>query len=194
METLDLKVLEYENDEYANINGTSFQGVIKTTYDQLVEIFGKPTFTDADPYEKVNAEWTINSTVVEKDQDPDDYFYKVFTIYNWKDGRIPTEEYEWHIGGQDYEAKEIADAIFENYINKSKGQDVMVTTTVATVITMIATMFAYYFGRFVGSRDKVDIIVDSMLKRLEKDGFIRTKKGKDGEVELIKINDLTNEF
>lgn len=121
METLDLKVLEYENDEYANINGTSFQGVIKTTYDQLVEIFGKPTFTDADPYEKVNAEWTINSTVVEKDQDPDDYFYKVFTIYNWKDGRIPTEEYEWHIGGQDYEAKEIADAIFENYINKSKG-------------------------------------------------------------------------
>ena len=70
----------------------------------------------------------------------------------------------------------------------------MVTTTVATVITMIATMVAYYFGRFVGSRDKVDIIVDSMLKRLEKDGFIRTKKGKDGEVELIKINDLTNEF
>ena len=28
METLDLKVLEYENDEYANINGTSYQGVI----------------------------------------------------------------------------------------------------------------------------------------------------------------------
>ena len=66
----------------------------------------------------------------------------------------------------------------------------MVTTTVATVITMIATMFAYYFGRFVGSRDKVDIIVDSTLKRLEKDGFIRTKKGKDGEVELIKINEI----
>ena len=62
------------------------------------------------------------------------------------------------------------------------------------VTTTVATMFAYYFGRFVGSRDKVDIIVDSMLKRLEKDGFIRTKKGKDGEVELIKINDLTNEF
>ena len=70
----------------------------------------------------------------------------------------------------------------------------MVTTTVATVITMIATMFAYYFGRFVGSRDKVDIIVDSMLKRLEKDGFIRTKKGKDGETELIPIKDLTNGF
>ena len=66
METLDLKVLEYENDDLLNINGFHYVGVIKTTYDQLVEIFGKPTFTDADPYEKVNAEWTIQSTVVEK--------------------------------------------------------------------------------------------------------------------------------
>ena len=122
METLDLKVLEYENDEYANINGTCYQGVIKTTYDQLVDIFGKPTYTEADPYEKVNAEWTIQTKVIEKNAEyEDDDFYKVFTIYNWKDGYIPTEEYEWHIGGHDYEAKEIADAIFENGINKSKG-------------------------------------------------------------------------
>ena len=121
METLDLKVLEYENDDMLNTNGFHYVGVIKTTYDQLVEIFGKPTFTDADPYEKVNAEWTIQSTVVEKDQDPDDYFYKGFTIYNWKDGYIPTEEYEWHIGGEDAEAKEIADAIFENHINTNEG-------------------------------------------------------------------------
>ena len=61
METLDLKVLGYENDEDANVNGTCYQGVITTTYDQLVEIFGKPTYTDADPYEKVNAEWIIES-------------------------------------------------------------------------------------------------------------------------------------
>ena len=55
--------------------------------------------------------------VVEKNEDPDDYFYKGFTIYNWKTGYIPTEEYEWHVGGQDYEAHEIASAIFENHIN-----------------------------------------------------------------------------
>ena len=47
METLDLKVLGFENDEYASVNGTCYQGVIKTTYDQLVEIFGKPTYTEA---------------------------------------------------------------------------------------------------------------------------------------------------
>tara|TARA_B100001287_G_scaffold242039_1_gene217283 strand:- start:194 stop:586 length:393 start_codon:yes stop_codon:yes gene_type:complete len=121
METLDLKVLGYENDEDVNVNGMHYQGVIKTTYDQLVEIFGKPTYTDADPYEKVNAEWIIESKVVEKDEDPDDYFHKGFTIYNWKTGYIPTEEYEWHIGGHDFEAKEIADAIFENHINTNEG-------------------------------------------------------------------------
>lgn len=70
----------------------------------------------------------------------------------------------------------------------------MVTITTAVTITMVVTMFAFYFGRFIGSRDKVDILVESMLKRLEKDDFIRTRKGKDGEVELIKIKDLTNEF
>ena len=70
----------------------------------------------------------------------------------------------------------------------------MITITTAVTITMCCTMFAFYFGRFIGSRDKVDILVESMLKRLEKDDFIRTRKGKDGEVELIKIKDLTNEF
>ena len=122
METMDYKILGFENDEDANVNGTCYQGVIKTTYDQLVEIFGKPTYTEADPYEKVNAEWIIESKVVTKGDDDDDYFYKPFTIYNWKTGYIPTEEYEWHIGGHDFEAKEIADAIFENHINsKSEG-------------------------------------------------------------------------
>ena len=122
METLDLKVLDYENDDALNTNGFHYISSITATYDQLVEIFGKPTYTDADPYEKVNAEWTIESKVITDDaEDEDDYFYKGFTIYNWKTGYIPTEEYEWHVGGHDYEAHEIASAIFENHINKSKG-------------------------------------------------------------------------
>ena len=37
--------------------GTSLQGYKRTTYDRLVEVLGKPTFTSADPYDKVNCEW-----------------------------------------------------------------------------------------------------------------------------------------
>ncbi len=70
----------------------------------------------------------------------------------------------------------------------------MVTITTAVTITMLVTMFAFYFGQNLGRRERIEVIIDSMLTRLEKDGFIRTKKGKDGEIELIPIKDLTNGF
>ena len=57
---------------------------------------------------------------------------------------------------------------------------------------MIVTMFAFYFGQYLGRNDKVEVLVDSMLTRLEKDGYIKTKKNEKGEVELIPIKDLTN--
>jgi len=68
----------------------------------------------------------------------------------------------------------------------------MVTITTAVTITMIVTMFAFYFGQYLGRNDKVEVLVDSMLTRLEKDGYIKTKKNDKGEVELIPIKDLTN--
>ena len=68
----------------------------------------------------------------------------------------------------------------------------MVTITTAVTITMIVTMFAFYFGQYIGRNDKVEVLVDSMLTRLEKDGYIKTKKNEKGEVELIPIKDLTN--
>ena len=90
--------VKFETD--VNMHMSSLQGHIKTTYDKLVEIFGEPTHTDADPYEKVNAEWTVMA-------DTDEGFVK-FSIYNWKDGRIPTEEYDWHIGGYGFDAVDAA--------------------------------------------------------------------------------------
>ena len=85
----------FETD--VNMSMSSLQGYIKTTYDKLVEVLGEPTYTDADPYEKVNCEWTV--MVPQEDSSP-----VQFSIYNWKDGRIPTEEYEWHIGGYGFES------------------------------------------------------------------------------------------
>ena len=106
-----VKVLGYEADETVNVNGTHLVGEITTTYAKLVEQFGEPTFTDADPNEKVACEWTIDAKVVSDGDDEEDYFYKPFTVYCWKEGRIPTEEYSWHIGGDDYESFEIASTI-----------------------------------------------------------------------------------
>jgi len=94
-----MKILSFETD--VNMNMSSLKGTITTTYDKLVEIFGKPTYTDADPYEKVNCEWTVGA-----DTDEDDYVK--FSIYNWKTGYVPTEEYEWHIGGYGFDAVDAA--------------------------------------------------------------------------------------
>jgi hypothetical protein len=67
----------FEKD--VNMSMSSLQGYVTTTYDKLVEIFGKPTYTDADPYEKVNCEWTVST----ENEDGDTV---KFSIYNWKDG------------------------------------------------------------------------------------------------------------
>ena len=40
--------------------------------------------------------------------------YVTATIYNWKDGYIPTDEYEWHIGGFDHEAVECVEKVLDS--------------------------------------------------------------------------------
>ena len=92
--------------------GTSYQGVINTTYDEIVEKFGEPTYTDASPYEKVNAQWSIQFDV--PTEDGEDYDYVTATIYNWKMGYIPTDKYDWHIGGFDFEAVDLVQKVLDN--------------------------------------------------------------------------------
>ena len=41
--------------------GTSLKGYKFTTYDRLVAVLGPPTFTSADPYDKVSCEWVIDA-------------------------------------------------------------------------------------------------------------------------------------
>ena len=69
---------------------------------KLVKTFGEPTYTDASPYEKVNAQWMLEFKVPYEDEYGEDFNYVTATIYNWKDGYIPTDEYDWHIGGFDH--------------------------------------------------------------------------------------------
>ena len=79
------------NDPKTSINGTHLQGYVSTTFDKLVKLLGDPDEGSADG--KTKAEWTlefIDGTVA--------------TIYDWKMPRIPTELYEWHIGGKSTKA------------------------------------------------------------------------------------------
>jgi hypothetical protein len=82
-----IKVLRNPTDETTAL--TSCHGYIETTYQDLVDRFGEPTFEDHDPREKVNAEW-----VLEIDG-------KIVTIYNYFFRRVPMGKHDWHVGGHD---------------------------------------------------------------------------------------------
>jgi hypothetical protein len=82
--------MQFTNAPADYTNNTCLQGYIRTTYDELVNIFGLPTEYKGD---KLNVQWAIlfsNGVVA--------------TIYDWKMSAAPLGVYDWHIGGKSKEA------------------------------------------------------------------------------------------
>lgn len=77
--------------DWNKMNGSCNQGMVETTYDKLVELFGEPERTDCG---KTQVEWDIewsDGTIT--------------TIYDWKwYDTEPEEVPEWSIGGFNYKA------------------------------------------------------------------------------------------
>ena len=75
--------------------GTSLKGYLhNTTYAQLVEAFGQPTYNPEDSGDgKVNFEWVF------------DFTGEIFTLYDWKTYDVQytiNELTTWNIGGKAY--------------------------------------------------------------------------------------------
>jgi hypothetical protein len=96
------------------------QGLIETTYANIVSLLGKPS-SNGDGF-KVDAEWILKV----KELDSSGTFYIShfpMTIYNYKDGRnylggggLDVEEItDWHIGGRDNRVEKVAKEIFKRY-------------------------------------------------------------------------------
>ena len=73
--------------------------------------FGILTLFSSKKFSKLD--WSDANNIDEIDYD--DWNYETVTIYNWKDGRIPTEPYQWHVGGTSYNATEVIDMIVDNF-------------------------------------------------------------------------------
>ena len=91
---MDIKLIDTE----ASVGGTSLMGYIKTTYSEIVDIFGEPRYTSSGD-DKVTAEWNLEFEVGGE--------YVTATIYDWKLGETPFGEYNWHIGGFSTQAPHI---------------------------------------------------------------------------------------
>lgn len=88
-------------------NLTSLQGYIKTTYDELVSIFGKPKYGPNDGGDKVTCEWAVNIFYLDENEDEQ---METVTIYDWNQYNTPFGEYRWHIGGLDSNAVAVVTA------------------------------------------------------------------------------------
>ena len=76
------------------LNGTCFQGSIKTTKEHLVKVFGKPSWTSRNVHaDKSTNEWWLLLGDIP------------FALYDWKEyRRIKKDEViEWHIGASSQE-------------------------------------------------------------------------------------------
>lgn len=73
-------------NNYKDSQMTSLMGYVNTTYARLVEVFGQPISGSGDG--KTNSEWIIKFANGE-----------VATIYDYKTGNTPVDDYDWHIGG-----------------------------------------------------------------------------------------------
>ena len=87
------KKIEDPNDSIGT--GTSYKGLIMdTTYQDLVSVFGEPTFPEPSGDNKVQKEWRFK-----------DSQGNIFTIYDWKtyDEDITENKLEvWHIGSKKF--------------------------------------------------------------------------------------------
>ena len=63
-------------------------------------------------------------------------------------------------------------------------------TLTHTIIAVGSLSASYYLGAYLKSKSIFEDVVSSMFDKLEKDGFIATKLDKDGDKELIPINEV----
>ena len=97
----------YKLDDYVPV-GSSFKGHINTTFQELIDTFGKP---NKDASDKVWNEWSIRFIEMTTGPgliiDEDDHYV---TIYDWKETH-PNQsrygEYRWHIGSKSRQAVEL---------------------------------------------------------------------------------------
>jgi hypothetical protein len=62
-----------------------------------------------------------------------------------------------------------------------------------TALAMGAIGAAYFAGNYFAT-GKVENIVESMLETLESEGYIKTKMDKDGDKELVLIEDVIKDL
>ena len=91
----------------AGASGTSLQGKIFASYNDLERMFGKPAYEGIG--DKITTEWVIDYQVSDGEGERK---YGTFTLYDWHFARNLHDNYavtQWNVGGNSYEDSMTAD-------------------------------------------------------------------------------------
>ena len=66
----------------------------------------------------------------------------------------------------------------------------MIEITYAIAITFVGMGAAYYMGRYSDQKD-MEQIAGNLIDILERDGYVKTVTGKNGDKELVKIDEIS---
>jgi hypothetical protein len=92
--------MTYEKTQLINIDGTSYQGLIKSTYTELCSIFGQPYVGSGDG--KVQRQWAL------KIADS-----VIATIYDYKEDTPYRDILVWHVGGKTKDVVQLVEIIMK---------------------------------------------------------------------------------
>ena len=65
----------------------------------------------------------------------------------------------------------------------------MIEITYAIAISFVGMGAAYYMGRYSNQKD-MEYLAGNLIEILEKDGYIKTVLDKNGDKELVKIDEI----
>jgi hypothetical protein len=120
--------VSFLNNDTIDTNGTSLMGYITTTYDELVEKFGEPTYRD--DLDKSTVEWTLKFVIKENNFGGKIHhrpswrrpcscpwaagdMIVLATIYDWKVYHTPKNKYDWHIGGHGFNSVDMVTSMMK---------------------------------------------------------------------------------
>jgi hypothetical protein len=159
-----------------SIGGTSLQGYVTASYDQLVKVFGEPDFgPNAADGDKVTCEWDIMFS----DGTP-------ATIYDWKEEETPMHETEWHVGGKSKQAILNVNQVLGTDNNVSEEDEGIFDVVDRQPVKEISAKLAGdYYGKATQKHlDKVGLR-PNMYDRIEKDMGKQRKQGVDRAMDRI---------
>lgn len=93
--------MNYTRVEKEKRNNTSYQGIIKSTYTELVKFFGQPEEPSI-YYGKVRAEWVIEIAGC-----------VIATIYDYKEDTPLRNLLQWHVGGKTKDVHQLVEIILK---------------------------------------------------------------------------------